>query len=106
MAPNATGVLKRHRSHEKFDKKRDTKKHKHVEKTIVSNPSTDSPEESSIEAESEAMVYREPTQYQNLLVSLGSSNKVVADMNKRRYLYNVVCFNKFKSSVFGLFGSL
>lgn len=68
--------------------------------------SLDSPEESSIEAESEAMVYREPTQYQNLLVSLGSSNKVVADMNKRRYLYNVVCFNKFKSSVFGLFGSL
>ncbi|VYS46404.1 unnamed protein product [Arabidopsis thaliana] len=84
MAPNATGVLKRHRSHEKLDKKRDTKKHKHVEKTIVSNPSTDSPEESSIEAESEAMVYREPTQYQNLLASLGSSNKVVADMNKRR----------------------
>ncbi|KAG7592037.1 Digestive organ expansion factor predicted [Arabidopsis thaliana x Arabidopsis arenosa] len=87
MAPSTTGVVKRHRPHEKFDKKRDSKKHKHVQKALVSNPSIenpDSPEEDSIETESEAMVYREPTQYQNLLASLGSSNKVVADMNKRR----------------------
>lgn len=53
--------------------------------------SLDSPEEDSIETESEAMLYREPTQYQHLLASLGSSNKVVADMNKRRYFYNAVC---------------
>lgn len=46
-----------------------------------------SEEEEPIEEESEAVVYRKPTTYDNLLASLGSSNKAVADMNKRRYLY-------------------
>ena len=46
-----------------------------------------SEEEDAIEEESEAVVYRKPTTYDNLLASLGSSNKAVADMNKRRYLY-------------------
>lgn len=41
----------------------------------------------AIEEESEAVVYRKPTTYDNLLASLGSSNKAVADMNKRRYFY-------------------
>ncbi|KAL1224086.1 Protein NUCLEOLAR FACTOR 1 [Cardamine amara subsp. amara] len=87
MAPTSTVFPKRHRPHDKFDKKRDTKKHKRVEKEVVSNHSEeelDSPEGEHIEDESEATVYREPTAYQNLLASLGSSNKVVADMNKRR----------------------
>ncbi|EOA37780.1 hypothetical protein CARUB_v10012647mg [Capsella rubella] len=87
MAPNSAKVMKRHKSHEKFDKKRDAKKHKRVANEAVSNPSvddSDSPKEDSIETESEAVVYREPTQYDNLLASLGSSNKLVADMNKRR----------------------
>ncbi|XP_010459374.1 PREDICTED: U3 small nucleolar RNA-associated protein 25-like isoform X1 [Camelina sativa] len=90
MAPNSTKVLKRHKSQEKFDKKRDAKKHKRGAKEVVSNHSveedSDSAEEesNSIETESEPIVYREPTQYDNLLASLGSSNKVVADMNKRR----------------------
>ncbi|CAH2037116.1 unnamed protein product [Thlaspi arvense] len=87
MAPNSNVVSKRHRSLEKFDKKRDTKKHKRVEKEVVSNPPTedlDSSEEEPIEDEPEAIVHREPTTYDNLLASLGSSNKVVADMNKQR----------------------
>ncbi|VVA91685.1 unnamed protein product [Arabis nemorensis] len=85
MAPNSTGMLKRHnRPVEKFDKKRDTKKQKRVEKPIVSSPDLDSSEEDLIDDESEAVVYREPTPYKKLLASLGSSNKVVADMNKRR----------------------
>lgn len=44
-------------------------------------------EEDTIEEEPEAVVYRKSTTYDNLLASLGSSNKAVADMNKRRYLY-------------------
>lgn len=56
----------------------------------------DSSEEDPIEDEPEAVVYREPTTYDNLLASLGSSNKMVADMNKRRYFYKVACFWKFQ----------
>ncbi|KFK43953.1 hypothetical protein AALP_AA1G196000 [Arabis alpina] len=88
MAPNSTGMLKRHRPLEKFDKKRDTKKYKRVEKAIASSPppteDLDSSEEDLSEDESEATVYRAPTPYEQLLASLGSSNKLVADMNKRR----------------------
>ncbi|RID51819.1 hypothetical protein BRARA_H02459 [Brassica rapa] len=92
MAPKkSNAVSKRHRPHEKFDKKRDTKKAKLAEKKVVSNHPTEeeedldsSEEEDAIEEESEAVVYRKPTTYDNLLASLGSSNKAVADMNKRR----------------------
>ncbi|XP_009110397.1 U3 small nucleolar RNA-associated protein 25 isoform X1 [Brassica rapa] len=91
MAPkNSNAVSKRHRPHEKFDKKREMKKAKLAEKEVVSNHPTDeedldsSEEEDAIEEESEAVVYRKPTTYDNLLASLGSSNKAVADMNKRR----------------------
>lgn len=91
MAPkNSKLVSKRHRPHEKFDKKRDTKKAKVAEKEVVPNHPTEdedldsSEEEEPIEEESEAVVYRKPTTYDNLLASLGSSNKAVADMNKRR----------------------
>ncbi|KAG5390794.1 hypothetical protein IGI04_032335 [Brassica rapa subsp. trilocularis] len=92
MAPKkSNAVSKRHRPHEKFDKKRDTKKAKLAEKEVVSNHPTEeeedldsSEEEDAIEEESEAVVYRKPTTYDNLLASLGSSNKAVADMNKRR----------------------
>ncbi|ESQ35029.1 hypothetical protein EUTSA_v10006892mg [Eutrema salsugineum] len=87
MAPNFNLVSKRHRPLEKFDRKRDTKKSKLVEKGLFSNPPTEDPDSSEgdpIEDELEPMVYREPTTYDHLLASLGSSNKVVADMNKRR----------------------
>uniref|UniRef100_A0A1J3GHW3 Digestive organ expansion factor-like protein n=2 Tax=Noccaea caerulescens TaxID=107243 RepID=A0A1J3GHW3_NOCCA len=87
MAPNSNAVSKRYRPRDKFDKKRDMKKCKRVEKAVVSEPPTedlDSSDEDPIEDEPEAMVYREPTTYDNLLASLGSSNKMVADMNKRR----------------------
>ncbi|CAN6902540.1 unnamed protein product [Brassica oleracea] len=92
MAPkNSKLVSKRHRPHEKFDKKRDTKKAKLVEKEVVTNHPTEDEdldsseeEEDPIEDEPEAVVYRKPTTYDNLLASLGSSNKAVADMNKRR----------------------
>lgn len=87
MAPKKSNVVsKRHRPHEKFDKKKDTKKAK-----LVSNHPTEeeedldsSQEEEPIEEEPEVTVYRKPTTYDNLLASLGSSNKAVADMNKRR----------------------
>ncbi|KAJ0247889.1 U3 small nucleolar RNA-associated protein [Hirschfeldia incana] len=92
MAPTKSNLVsKRHRQHEKFDKKRDTKKAKFVEKAVVSNHPTEEEdldssdeEEDAIEEEPEAVVPRKPTTYDNLLASLGSSNKVVADMNKRR----------------------
>nr|VDD07354.1 unnamed protein product [Brassica rapa] len=93
MAPKkSNAVSKRHRPHEKFDKKRDTKKAKLAEKKVVSNHPTEEEEDlgnvlalaNAIEEESEAVVYRKPTTYDNLLASLGSSNKAVADMNKRR----------------------
>ncbi|KAH0864085.1 hypothetical protein Bca4012_094221 [Brassica carinata] len=91
MAPNSKAVSKRHRPHEKYDKKRETKKAKLVEKEAVTNHPTEEDdldsseeEEDPIEDEPEAVVYRKPTTYDNLLASLGSSNKAVADMNKRR----------------------
>nr|VDD56218.1 unnamed protein product [Brassica oleracea] len=93
MAPkNSKLVSKRHRPHEKFDKKRDTKKAKVAEKEVVPNHPTEDEDlgnvlaltKEPIEEESEAVVYRKPTTYDNLLASLGSSNKAVADMNKRR----------------------
>lgn len=86
MAPTKSNVLsKRHKPHEKFDKKRDTKKAKLAEKAVPTEEDLDSSEEEdTIEEEPEAVVYRKPTTYDNLLASLGSSNKAVADMNKRR----------------------
>ncbi|CAH8388937.1 unnamed protein product [Eruca vesicaria subsp. sativa] len=89
MAPNSRVVSKRHRPHEKFDKKKDTKK----AKLVVSNHPTEEEEdldsseveeEEPVEEEPEPTVYRKPTTYDNLLASLGSSNKAVDDMNKRR----------------------
>ncbi|KAJ4904741.1 Uncharacterized protein Rs2_18692 [Raphanus sativus] len=50
----------------------------------ISNTPTDSFEEDRVEDKSVANVYRKPTVYHNLLVSLGLSNKVVSDMNRRR----------------------
>uniref|UniRef100_A0A1J3JND1 Digestive organ expansion factor-like protein n=1 Tax=Noccaea caerulescens TaxID=107243 RepID=A0A1J3JND1_NOCCA len=80
MAPNFTGVLKRHRPQERIDRKRDMNK----SKRFFPNPATEDHLDSSVEEESTAMAYREPTTYDDLLASLGSSNKVVADINRRR----------------------
>lgn len=41
MAPNSKAVSKRHRPHEKYDKKRETKKAKLVEKEAVTNHPTE-----------------------------------------------------------------
>lgn len=40
-----------------------------------------------IEEEFEVVVYRKLMMYDNLLVFFGLFNKVVVDMNKRRYFY-------------------
>ncbi|ESQ50816.1 hypothetical protein EUTSA_v10023137mg [Eutrema salsugineum] len=104
MAPNSTRVLKRHMPRENLDKKQDTNKKC---KTLVYNPPTeylgilisssswlffasDSQIVSATQNKNHlcivdsSSIYREPTTYNNLLASLGLSNKVVADMNKRR----------------------
>lgn len=41
MAPNSNAVSKRHRPRDKFDKKRDMKKCKRIEKAVVSEPPTE-----------------------------------------------------------------
>ncbi|KAJ4916588.1 hypothetical protein Rs2_02138 [Raphanus sativus] len=76
MASQFTGaVLKRHRPQENLDRKLNKKKRERC----ISNTPTDSFEDKSV-----ANINRKPTAYHNLLASLGLSNKVVSDMNRRR----------------------
>ncbi|XP_010539417.1 PREDICTED: U3 small nucleolar RNA-associated protein 25 [Tarenaya hassleriana] len=80
--------MKRGRTQEKFSMKKCTSKNRRVKEAVVHSPSPpehpESSEEVCAEAESDEVVYREPTVYNRLLTSLGSSNKVVAHVNKQR----------------------